>query len=174
MNIFVTNENPIQAARELCDQHTRSKLQIESAIMLQHCFSNEALEKAPRTKTGKVRKSGKGYYNHPCSVWVRETKENYMWLVEHTLEMFNERDYRWPESNPHFTKEFIEWCKNNVDETNNPNGNLTPFVVAVNPNSKCKLVKNFEKLSVTERYQLYVKHDKDFATWTKRQKPNWY
>lgn len=174
MNIFVTNPNPIVSARELCDQHTRSKLQIESAIMLQHCFDNKVLEQAPRTKTGKVRKSGKGYYNHPCSVWVRETTENYMWLVEHALEMFNERDYRWPGSAPHFTLEFIQWCKQNVNKTNNKKGNLTPFVVAVNPESRCKSVKGFEKMSVFERYQLYVKHDKDFATWTRRIKPNWY
>ena len=174
MNIFVTNEDPIIAAQELCDQHTRSKMQIESAIMLQHCFTNEALEKAPRTKAGKVRKSGKGYSNHPCSVWVRESTDNYMWLVEHALEMFKERDYRWPESNPHFTLEFIEWCKQNINKTNNKRGKLTPFVVAVNPESKCKKVANFNNLSVTEQYQLYVKHDKDFATWTKRPKPHWY
>lgn len=174
MNIFATNENPVIAAQELCDQHTRSKMQIESAIMLQHCFDNRVLEEAPRTKAGKVRRSGKGYYNHPCSVWVRETTENYMWLVEHALEMFNERNYRWPGSAPHFTLEFIQWCKQNVNKTSNKKGKLTPFAVAINSESKCRLIKGFGKMPVLEQYRHYIKEDKPFASWTRRSKPSWY
>jgi len=44
MNIFVTNEDPIIAARELCDKHVRSKMQIESAIRLKNCFTNNQLQ----------------------------------------------------------------------------------------------------------------------------------
>ena len=82
-------------------------MQIESAIMLQHCFDNKVLEDAPKTKAGKFRKAGKGYANHPCSIWVRESKANFEWLVEHALEMFEERMYRWPSSVENFTKNFI-------------------------------------------------------------------
>ena len=175
MNIFVTNPDPVIAAQELCDQHCRSKMQIESAIMLQHCFDNKVLEDAPKTKTGKSRKAGKGYANHPCSVWVRESKANFEWLVEHALEMFNERDFRWPSSAAHFTKTFILWCKHNIDKVVHCKGNiLTPFAVAINPESKCKQIEDFDKLSVFEKYHLYIKMDKDFATWTKRLRPSWY
>ena len=174
MNIFITNENPIQAAHELCDQHCRSKMQIESAILLQHCFSNETLLKAPPTKTGKPRKSGKGYFNHPCSIWVRESKANFHWLVEHAIEMFNERDYRWPESNPHFTKEFILWCKENINKADHcKQTKLTSFAIAINPESACKKGPGFEKMTVTEKYQNYIRYDKHFATWTRRTKPSW-
>ena len=41
MNIFVTDDDPIQSARELCDKHVRSKMQIEGAIMLAHAFPQE-------------------------------------------------------------------------------------------------------------------------------------
>ena len=175
MNIFCTSTDPVVSAQELCDQHCRSKMQIESAILLQHCFSNETLKSAPPTKKGTPRKSGKGYFNHPCSVWTRESEANFMWLVEHALEMFNERDYRWPSSSEHFTKTFIEWCKDNVDKTAHCKGTkLTQFAVAINPESKCKTVPGFEKMSVQEKYQHYIKHDKDFATWTTRTKPSWY
>ena len=175
MNIFCTSVDPITSAQELCDQHCRSKMQIESAILLKHCFSNETLKYAPPTKKGTPRKSGKGYYNHPCSVWTRESKANFEWLVEHALEMFNERDFRWPNSSGHFTKSFIEWCKDNIDQTEHCKGiKLTPFAVAINPESKCKTVPGFEKMSVQEKYQHYIKLDKDFATWTSRSKPSWY
>ena len=175
MNIFCTNVDPVISAQELCDQHCRSKMQIESAILLQHCFSNEVLKSAPPTKKGTPRKSGKGYYNHPCSVWTRESKANFEWLVAHALEMFNERDYRWPGSTGHFTKTFIEWCGDNVDKTDHcKSSNLTPFAVAINPQSKCKTVPGFARMSVQEKYQYYIKLDKDFASWTNRSKPTWY
>ena len=175
MNIFCTNTDPIISAQELCDQHCRSKMQIESAILLQHCFSNETLKSAPPTKKGTPRKSGKGYFNHPCSVWTRESKANFEWLVAHALEMFTERDYRWPSSSAHFTKTFIEWCRDNVEKTAHcKDTKLTPFAIAINPQSKCKTVPGFDKMNIQEKYQHYIKLDKDFATWSKRSKPSWY
>ena len=176
MNIFVTSEDPIVAAQELCDKHVRSKMQIESAIMLQNCFTNEQLQspKCPRSKTGKPRKAGKGYSKHQCTLWAMASRANYMWLVDHALEMFNERDYRWPESNPHFTKEFIQWCKDNKDSTIHNNNKPTPFVVAISKDSNCRQTKNFDNLPVTEQYKQYIIQDKPFATWTKRTKPNWF
>ncbi len=68
MNIFVTNDDPVLAARDLCDQHVRSKMQIEGAIMLAHAFPQELLDhpSTPRTQSGKPRKSGKGYAKHQC------------------------------------------------------------------------------------------------------------
>lgn len=174
MNIFCTNVDPKISAQELCDQHCRSKMQIESAILLQHCFSNETLLSAPPTKKGAPRKSGKGYFNHPCAVWVRESKANFEWLVEHALEMFDERDFRWPSSVAHFTKTFIEWCKYNINKTTYCKGlALTPFAVAIKPESKCRQVTDFDSLSVYEKYHLYISMDKEFATWTKRAKPCW-
>ena len=100
MNIFVTDDDPIVSTHNLCDQHVRSKMQIEGAIMLAHAFPQEVLDhpSTPRTSTGKPRRRGKGYFNHQCSIWARETKDNFKWLVDHTLEMFTERMYRWPES----------------------------------------------------------------------------
>ena len=175
MNIFATNLDPIIAARELCDQHVRAKMPVESCIMLQHCFDNNALLNAPKTKTGKVRKSGGGYFNHPCSVWIRESKENFMWLVDNSLEMCNERMFRWPNSQEHFCRQFLVWAKDNVSLVKcfNKKG-LTPFAIAINSESLCRNTVNFDSLNETLKYQLYIKHDKLFATWTKRHKPSWH
>ena len=177
MNIFVTDDDPIQAAHELCDKHVRSKMQIEGAIMLAHAFPQELLDhpSTPRTSTGKPRRRGKGYFKHQCSIWARETKDNFMWLVDHTLEMFPERMFRWPNSNEHFTKTFIQWCKDNVHNTITTQKGLTEYAVAISPDCDCrKLNKNFDELPVIEQYRQYIIHDKPFASWTKRVTPEWY
>jgi len=176
MNIFVTNEDPVLAARDLCDQHCRSKMQIESAIMLAHAFDQEVLnhKDTPRTKTGKPRKSGRGYYNHQCSVWVRESLSNFNWLVEHALEMFDERMYRWSGSQEHFTKEFIIWCKHNAHNTTLTEKGLTEFAIAININSECYQHPHFKDFSTVGKYRAYIAVDKKFATWTKRGKPDWF
>ena len=44
MNIFVTDDDPIVSAHNLCDQHVRSKMQIEGAIMLAHAFPQDVLD----------------------------------------------------------------------------------------------------------------------------------
>jgi hypothetical protein len=176
MNIFVTNEDPIIAAQDLCDKHVRSKMQIEGAIMLAHAFPQDLLDhpSTPKTKSGKSRKSGKGYAKHQCSIWARETRDNFMWLVEHTLEQFTERMYRWPSSNEHFTKEFIVWCKENINNTTITKTGLTPFAVAINEECLCRKLPNFEKLPVVEKYRSYIANDKPFAVWSKRSQPVWF
>lgn len=176
MNIFVTNDDPIIAAQDLCDKHVRSKMQIESAIMLAHAFNQDTLNdiSTPRTKSGKPRKSGKGYYNHQCSVWVRESRSNFMWLVNHALEMFRERQYRWPQSTEHFTHSFIQWCKNNVHNTIIPDKGLTPFAVAINEECECRKTVGFNNLPVVEQYREYIRKDKPFVSWTRRNKPIWF
>lgn len=176
MNIFVTNESPIISARDLCDEHVKSKMIVESGIMLAHCFSPDILkeDETPKKLNGEPRKSGKGYYNHCCSKWVRESTANVEWLIEHTLEMISERRYRFPECKPHHTSTFIYWCNENIRRMNVPNGDLTPFAVAINSNMTCRRsVDNFDDLPVVDQYRLYIKHDKDFATWTKRPRPEW-
>jgi hypothetical protein len=176
VNIFVTDHDPIKAAHSLCDQHVRSKMQIEGAIMLAHAFPQEVLDhpSTPRTSTGKPRKRGKGYYKHQCSIWARETKDNFKWLVDHTREMFNERMYRWPDSKEHFTKTFIEWCGKNIHNTIIDKIEKTEYAVAINKDCVCREIPNFDDLPVILQYRNYIRHDKDFATWTTRGKPDWY
>ena len=151
-------------------------MQIEGAIMLAHAFPQELLNhpSTPRTSTGKPRRRGKGYFNHQCSIWARETKDNFKWLVDHTLEMFTERMYRWPDSNEHFTKTFIEWCGKNIHNTIMSKTGLTEYAIAISDNCDCRKVKGFDDLSTIDKYREYIRCDKPFATWTERYIPAWY
>jgi len=73
MNIFILSPDPFTAARFHYDVHVR-KMIVESAQMLSTC---------QRLKHGYT---GDEFYNsthihHPCTKWVMESNENYMWLV---------------------------------------------------------------------------------------------
>lgn len=100
MNVFYINEDPVKAAQELCDEHVR-KMQIESAQML--CTAHWLLGKEAPYK--------KSHVNHPSTKWVRESIENYRWLVEHGLAICEEFTRR--HGTYHKTKDVLNWCKQN-------------------------------------------------------------
>ena len=99
MNIFVVDYNPVRAAKMLCDQHV-VKMPLESAQIL--CAAYEQ-EKAPYRRT---------HYNHPCTIWTRTSKENYLWLIDHGLALCHEYTYRYQKV--HKSEEVIRWCEENI------------------------------------------------------------
>lgn len=103
MNIFYINEDPILAARELADDHIR-KMQIESAQMC--CTAH--------WETGKEAPYKRAHKNHPSTKWARESLSQYLWLVEHGLEICNEFTKRY--KNTHKTKQVLLWLKNNTPD----------------------------------------------------------
>lgn len=83
MNIFFLDKCPRKAAQYLVDKHV-VKMITESRQMMNvaHvCAEN------PNCKMA--------YKNHPCSVWVRENKDNYLWLLEHSLAIGAEYSFRY-------------------------------------------------------------------------------
>jgi len=174
MNIFVLDENPIVAARMLCDVHC-NKMILESAQMLANCFTPEQLESVdcPRTKTGSVRKYA--HYNHPSSKWVRESRSNMKWLLDHAFEIENERLRRG--FNPHFIMGFLEWVQLNFEKSKIPmDYRLSKFAVAISDDCECrKMVQGFDSLPVVDQYHLYYIWDKhSIAKWKKGNSPQWF
>ena len=77
MNIFVFNLDPFLAAKD----HPKSylvKMPLETAQLLctAHHVLNPNKYNIPYKKT---------HENHPCAVWVRQTKENYLWTINYGL-----------------------------------------------------------------------------------------
>ena len=75
MNIFYLDEDPILAAQMHCDKHV-VKMILESA---------QLLSTAHRLLDGNKLADERGLYkathiNHPSSIWVRKSSENYYWL----------------------------------------------------------------------------------------------
>jgi hypothetical protein len=109
MNIFLLDWNPQKAAQMHCDKHV-IKMIIESAQML-YCAhwvidSSKLLSNAYK----------KAHTNHPCSIWVRQSMQNYMWLCALGLHLCLEYKYRYGDHKTHKTEYHLEWLINNPPE----------------------------------------------------------
>ena len=153
MNIFITDECPRKCAEALDDKRV-IKMILESAQML---------------STAIWERGGEGFYrsthiNHPCSKWVRETKENYKWLFTHFLHLCEEYQNRF--SKEHKCLQYFKEMDDGYALV--PEGKLTPF-----PN--CSLFK--DDLNVFHAYKktLATKwaNDKRPPKWTNSEPPSW-
>ena len=95
MNIFVVDNDPVTAAKQLCDKHV-VKMILESAQMLctaHHHYGNG--DNVPYKKA---------HYNHPSTVWTRENCENYAWLFRHMMALGEEYTRRYGKTHLTITK----------------------------------------------------------------------
>ena len=153
MNIFVLSEDPIEAAQMQCDQHV-VKMTLETAQMLCTPFPKGA---APYKQT---------HYNHPCNVWVRESKANFIWLCDHGDALAEEYTYRYEKE--HKSASVIRWCREHVGEVSFPKVELTPFAIAMDDSYKLGNV-------VASYRNFYSKSKNRFAKWKKNRKaPDWF
>lgn len=169
MNIFCIYNDPIESAIHLVDKHV-SKMVLESAQMLANCFTKEQLaaSNCPRTKNGTVRKHS--YFNHPCSIWTRSSRDNMRWLIAHAKAMDKERMARSilkgdPVAIPHYCIDFINWVEENLGSSIVAEGGLTKFAQAMPDEFKCED-------SVSAYRHLYKVGKAHLHTWTKN-KPDW-
>lgn len=102
MNIFFLSLFPKEAARLHCDKHV-VKMIIETAQMLYSAHWTLNPEDLPETAYKLAHK------NHPCSIWVRSSLENYLWLCSLGHWLCKEYQYRYGEHKQHKTQAHIEW-----------------------------------------------------------------
>ncbi len=117
MNIFYLDENPQKAAEMLIDKHV-VKMVLETAQLLstahrvldgEHGYKMSANNRRLQTWTmsdpevdAKLYKAT--HFNHPCSIWARESLENYDWLYEYFEALSKEYTKR-------FGKTHLSWAK---------------------------------------------------------------
>ena len=153
MNIFVVDNDPKIAARDLCDKHV-IKMILESAQML--CSAFESGE-APYKRS---------YYNHPCTKWVRESQTNYEWLLTHAYGLCEEYFLRYGKI--HKSLDAIDWCDNNSHKLGlDQELGLTPFAQA--------MPDEYKNDDVTQAYRDYYNGEKSyFAKWAYSSAPRWF
>ena len=151
MNIFVLDTDPATAAKMSCDKHV-IKMILESAQMLCTVASNYGFV-APYKATHK---------NHPCTLWTAKSRQNWQWLVDHSLALCAEYTNRY--GKVHKTQQHIEWCSGlDIDL---PTGGLTPFAQA--------MPEQYRNSDVVEAYRAYYHGEKaKFAKW-KLKTPDWW
>lgn len=160
MNIFAVDESPVIAARSLCDVHV-VKMILETAQLLSTAV--HVVTGADNKEHGLYKPT---HINHPSSIWCRENKSNFEWLIHHGVSLNNEWKYRYNHSHNHKSLDVIL----NASKFYNffPNGNRTPVLRAMD--------HEFYRDSVVESYREYYKFKKNtlkLFRYTKREEPEW-
>jgi len=154
MNIFFLDYNVTKAAQYHCDRHV-IKMILETAQLLCGAHHNTGTtDKIPYKSTHK---------NHPCSVWCRESLSNYLYLCQLGLELCREYTYRYGKR--HKSQDVIEWCIANHINVCDKGFTEPPRAMPDEYKVKC----------VVESYRnYYIGAKKRFATWKKRETPDWF
>jgi hypothetical protein len=161
MNIFALSKDPIESAKMLCDKHV-PKMLLESVQMLSCALilHNCPEHRLPMTKSGKPYRGG--YKHHPCSVWTGKSRDNYIWLLRHAIQIGKEYIDRF--DNIHACLPCLDACQRSACFI--PKGYLTPFAQA--------MPEEFKNKNAILAYRNYYK-SKEFATWNKgRIAPIWW
>lgn len=95
--------------------------------------------------------------NHPCSVWVRESKGNYQWLYEHFKALCEL--YTVSSGKVHKTEERLSEVLSHVPDL--PDNGLTQFAVA--------MPEEHQVADVCMSYRTYM--NAKLAEWLDREKP---
>lgn len=163
MNIFVLDQCPWQSAKYLCDKHvpkmlTESAQMLASALKTHNCPANLM----PLNKSGKPYKGG--YKNHPCTRWASKNRKNFMWLLDHALQIAIEHRNRFKTHHACITP-VMDMCDLRKYI---PLGRRTSFVQAMPDQYKVKG-------NAVKAYRDYYKGEKSaFAKWERTFKPEWY
>jgi hypothetical protein len=181
MNLFILDENAVQAARLQCDKHV-AKMTVESGQMLStiHRMLDGTLERRP-SKSGRTtvkywrlpdaRESvlyKAVHMSHPCTVWTGLSRENYMWHFNHFVALAEEFTYRYNKQHKTYT-DLVNYLKD--PPKNIPDGPLTLWPLAMKSNPECVFPKDPVK-SYRLFYQTKQKRFK--MAWTKRDIPEWF
>lgn len=101
MNIFVLSEDTEECARLHCDKHV-VKMILETAQILCTAINEFSGIETPYKPT---------HRNHPCTRWVQESIENFMWTLDLGLQLSMEYTKRFGKK--HKSLKVLSWCAEN-------------------------------------------------------------
>ena len=176
MNIFYLHEDPIQNVKWHVDKHV-VKMATEYAQLLStaHRFLDGELYE-DRTKNNHRIKRWKlpderenvlykaSHVNHPCNVWVRESKSNYRLMYQIYMACLAEYTYRYGKIHGA--------SKPSISLLRTPN-NIKDIGLTEVPQAMpeyCKVTGN--PIQAYKNY--YINEKNGFANWKNRTKPEWY
>lgn len=179
MNIFAVDYDAFKAAQDLCDKHV-VKMVLETAQLL--CTAHRVLDgvKAGKTYIHQDPDLNNFLYkathiNHPCSIWVRKSPENYQWLSIHFQALLLEYENRYQKIHNCIkllpilikTPNSIPW----VNKSNNKDYNAYYQFPLAMPDG----YKNPEcAVNSYRRYYVFDKVVGGIAQWNKsRSRPEW-
>lgn len=179
MNIFVVDSNPRQAARDLCDKHV-VKMIVESAQMLS--TAHRVIDGKPYTRLSRTGRRLKCWshpnermdlslclptmVNHPCTKWVMENDQNYLWLHQHTVGLLDEYTVRYHKA--HSMDELIHVMLKTPPQGIAKATSTTPFAQAMP--DQYRVADD----AVTAYRNYYAGEKRRFAVWKTARVPQWW
>ena len=179
MNVFYLNKQENICAQMHVDSHC-SKMIIEYAQLMStaHRYM-DGTEWTDRTKNNRRIKRWRladpimestlykaSHINHPSGIWLRQNKENYMWLYRMWTELNTEFMYRYNKNVPHESYRKLQHVLA-TPPMNMPDGQFTQPTPAMPDDVK-------DPYSIVSYKQYYVTYKQHLAKWTKRGAPQWY
>ena len=174
MNIFILDDNPRACAEYHLDKHV-VKMPLETAQLIctahwiTHFFGHipQAIDSY---ETKKLREYSSEYDifpykpvmpNHPCSIWVRSSMQNYMYLTALGIALGREYTHRY--NRKHKSAELLY----DLPSIKLPDDGLTDFAQA--------MPDEYRDSDAITAYRSYYRGDKAYiAKWTKRDTPWWF
>ena len=158
MNIFYFSDSPIECAIAQPDKML-VKMPLETAQML--CTAHREIDGDDYADEEGLYK--RAYWNHPCTVWARESKLNYLWLYTHFLALGSEYKFRYGREHASITKlkEPLKKIPNIVKKK------MTPLAQA--------MPEEYKDDDPIVAYRNYCINEKHYAKWERgRSKPTWW
>jgi hypothetical protein len=157
MNIFILADTIDEIVKAMFDRHV-VKMILETCQLL--CTPHHILD--PEEDNSDLYKPT--HKNHPCSVWVRESIGNYLWLHRLFVAMLDEYTFRYDKI--HACARFVEALSTPPIST--PTKRRTPFAQAMP--EKYRVEGN-----AVSAYRAYCIGEKQrLAKWTRRDPPIWW
>lgn len=106
----------------------------------------------------------RGYYHHRCSKWIRLSRANFDWAIDHALALCREYTYRYGKI--HANQQVIEEIASQEFEF--PYEEMTKFALAVADDCLDR------RVGAIDAYRdYYVTHKNHLLTYTRREVPYW-
>ena len=100
--------------------------------------------------------------NHPCTIWVRSSMQNYMYLLVLGISLGKEYTYRYGK-----THKSVEEVIKKLPDIDLPDKGITPFAQA--------MPDEYKNGNAVQAYRNYYHVAKSFAKWVKgREAPSWW
>jgi len=153
MNIFFLDQDIKHCAQYHCDQHV-IKMILESTQILSTVLHLNGIN-------GPYKPS---HQKHPCIVWARQSLQNWLWLRKLVFALNSEYKYRYDSVINHKSYDVSKILRvpplPDIGLLEHPQ--IMPEEYKI-PGDPINAYRNF-----------YINCKSKFATWRKREKPNWY
>ncbi len=153
MNIFVLDRDIEACARAHCDQHV-NKMVLESVQLLCTALNKNGFSTPYRST----------HQKHPCVMWVEESFDNFVWLRELALALNRESQWRYGRARDHASIRVLR----EIEIHRFAGKGMTEFRQAMPQEYKV------EGDPVAAYRNFYLGEKSRFATWRKREAPDWY